>query len=116
MAQALCENDHPLQAGESRCPRCGERIRMQWMSPRSFDPMQARPARPVGDESPRKPPLLLVTVLFIVALAGQVLRWPEHHWWTPLVIAALVLGYAGVLWDRWRSVRARRDGRAALVE
>jgi len=31
-AGPICENGHSLQAGQSRCPSCGARIKMQWMT------------------------------------------------------------------------------------
>jgi len=89
---------------------------MQWMSERSLDPLLVRTARVATEEPPRKPPLVLVTVLFAAALASQILAWPDHDWWRPFVIAALVIGYVGVLWDRWKTYRTRRDDRALLAE
>lgn len=32
MTEPICENGHPMKSGEARCPECGGRLKMQWMS------------------------------------------------------------------------------------
>lgn len=46
VGNAICENGHPLEGGQSRCAACGARIKMQWMDrPAGDDPL-------VGDGEP----------------------------------------------------------------
>lgn len=53
---AVCDNNHPLAPGETRCAECGARIKMQWMKTDSTAP-KTEPSsdQPLAADSPEPP-------------------------------------------------------------
>lgn len=102
MAQALCENDHPLVTGESRCTLCGERIKMQWMRYGS-SPRRA-PARDLYS------PSRLAVALTLHVLWGALFVWGQWdnglELWQWLIVAGwFVIFIPWFIWDWRRHVR-----------
>jgi hypothetical protein len=110
MAQALCENDHPLVTGESRCTLCGERIKMQWMSPRAVrDGSSTRP-EPTVDRYTRKRLAFVLTCHVFTGLCFVTANWDRGlESWEWLMVAVWIIGIPFFIWD-WR-----RDNRRAHV-
>lgn len=111
MAQALCENDHPLVTGESCCPECGARIKMQWMSNGSSPRIQ-----PKSDVmSGRRFALFLALQLLLAALltrsfwdqADDVWSWVVPVLWFGIFIPLLI-------WDWRREVRKAKAAEPAV--
>lgn len=74
MTQAVCENGHPMQSGETKCSECGGRLKMQWMSETA---QTAAPAAPGRAKS---------TVAGIVTAIAAVV----------LVVSYLLVNFAGI--------------------